>query len=145
MHDVVNLANGQLTEFSREKILALQGELSKLPQLTEAQRPVKHIFAPGLYLREIFMPAGSCVVGKIHKADHAVFFLGDATVYSNEGTHRITGCETFISKAGVKRALYMHADTWFTTVHHNPTNETDPDALMKLFVVDEYEQLELPL
>ena len=142
MNEIVNLASGQLTEFSREKILALQGELGKMPQLTEAERPVKHIFAPGLYLREIFMPAGSCVVGKIHKKDHAVFFLGDATIYSNEGTHRITGCETFISKAGVKRALYMHADTWFTTVHPNPTNETDPEKLMALFVVDEYEQLE---
>lgn len=144
MHDVVNLANGQLIEFSREKILALQGELSKLPQLTEAERPVKHIFAPGLYLREIFFPAGSCVVGKIHKHAHVSFMLGDMTVYSVEGVKRLTGCHTLVSPPGVKRAAFMHADTWFTNVHPNPTDERDPEKLEAMFVVDDYDQLELP-
>ena len=139
--EIAELVSGTLTEFSREKILALESELSKLPQLPPEAHPVRHIFAHGLYLREIFIPAGVVCTGKIHLYDHVVFVLGDVSFYSNEGLQRVTGCETFVSKAGIKRAVYTHADTWITTVHANPTNERDPDKVVDLFVVNDYRQL----
>lgn len=140
--EIAELAAGHLAEFSREKILALETQLAKLPQLPPEARPVRHIFAPGLYLREIFLPAGVCVTGRIHKYDHAVMVLGDISVYSqDEGMVRITGCETFVSSAGVKRAVVTHANTWFTTIHANPTNERDLDKLEALFTVGDYAQL----
>lgn len=134
--------SGKLTEFSREKILALEAELSKLPQLPEEDRPVRHIFAPGVYLRELFLPPGACATGRIHRFDHACMVLGDLTVYSqDEGLKRVTGCETFVSTAGVKRAVFVHAPTWFTTVHANPTDERDPEKLATMFTVDDWTQL----
>src|SRR6187551_184114 len=31
---------------------------------------VQHHFAPHVYMREIFMPAGTFVIGKMHKTEH---------------------------------------------------------------------------
>lgn len=139
--EIDRLVSGQLTEFSREKILALEAELSKLPQLPPEARPVRHIFAPGVYLREIFLPPGACVTGRIHRFDHACMVLGDLTIYSQEGLKRITGCETVVSTAGVKRAVFVHAPTWFTTIHPNPTDERDPEKLAAMFTVEDWAQL----
>lgn len=134
--------SGRLTDFSREKVMALEVELSKLPQLPPEARPVRHIFAPGVYLREIFLPPGACVTGRIHRFDHACMVLGDLTVYSqDEGLKRVTGCETFVSTAGVKRAVFVHAPTWFTTIHPNPTDERDPEKLAAMFTVEDWAQL----
>ena len=70
--------------------------------------------------------------------------IGDATIYSKDGgSRRITGCETFVSTAGVERALFAHADTWFTTVHANPTDEHDLDKLREMFVDESYDLLPL--
>jgi hypothetical protein len=139
---LAELVDGQLTEFSREKIRALEDEIIKLPQLPPVARPVRHIFAPGVYLREIFLPPGACATGRIHKYDHACMVLGDLTVYSQDGgVKRITGCETFVSSAGVKRAVFVHAPTWFTTIHPNPTDERDLDKLAEMFTVEDWAQL----
>ena len=140
--EIAELAAGTLTEFSREKIRALEDALSKLPQLPPEARPVRHIFAPGVYLREIFLPPGACVTGRIHKYDHACMVLGDLTVYSQDGgVRRVTGCETFVSTAGVKRAVFVHAPTWFTTIHPNPTDERDIAKLEAMFTVEDWAQL----
>jgi hypothetical protein len=32
--------------------------------------PLVHRFTPGMYIREIFMPAGSLITSKIHKTEH---------------------------------------------------------------------------
>ena len=37
--------------------------------------PLTHSFSSGIYVREIFIPAGMFVVGKIHKHDHPNFLL----------------------------------------------------------------------
>lgn len=139
---LAELVDGTLTEFSREKVRALEAELSVLPQLPPTARPTRHIFAPGVYLREIFLPPGVCATGRVHKYDHACMVLGDLTVYSvGEGIRRITGCETFVSSAGVKRAVFVHAPTWFTTIHPNPTNERDLAKLEAMFTVEDWAQL----
>lgn len=138
---IAELVNGQLVEFSREKMQTLKGELAKMPQLPPEARPVRHFFAPGLYCRELFLPAGAAAVGSIHRHSHIAMVLGDITIYSLEGLRRITGCETFVSPAGVERAVFVHADTWVTNIHPNPTDEQDIDKLEQMFVTDDYAKL----
>jgi hypothetical protein len=140
--EIVELFSGRVTTFSRRKMRTLEAKLSKLPQLPPEARPVRHIFAPGVYLREIFLMPGACATGAIHRFDHACMSLGDISVYSQDGgLKRITGCETFVSTAGVKRAVFVHAPTWFTTIHANPTNERDPEKLAAMFTVEDWAQL----
>jgi len=140
--EIAELVSGTLTEFSREKILALEDAMRAFPELPAEARPVRHLFAPGLYLREVFIPEGVLMTGRIHKHEHICMVLGDITIYSAEGLQRITGCETFVSPAGVKRAVVTHAPTWVTNVHPNPTDERDIARLEAMFTVESYAQLE---
>ena len=100
---------------SRAKVEALQVELSKLPQL---ELPTEHIFHGGMYCRQLFQPAGSLVVGKVHKKEH--FFMvvqGTVAVTGDGETLLFTAPYLLTSKPGTKRALYAETDTIYMTIH----------------------------
>ncbi len=101
------------------RVFALQHEMDKLIHPSKrTPLPLRHFFANGVYVREISMPAGAVVVGHIHKHEHvAIMIQGDMSVYDETGLQRIEAPHTFISRAGVKRALYIHEDVIFTTIH----------------------------
>ena len=100
----------------KDKVAFLAKELSTIPQV---ECPLKHYFAPHVYVREIFMPAGSIVIGKIHKTEHFnIIQKGKVTLVKEDGTHETMEAPlTFISKAGVQKALYIHEDTVWSTIH----------------------------
>lgn len=89
------------------------------------QFETRHFFAPGLYAREVFLPAGSCAIGKVHLKDHLCVVLGDLSIYSPAGVKRVDGYDTFNTAAGEQRTVYAHTDSWFTTFHANPGEERD--------------------
>ena len=67
----------------RDKLYALQGALTNLP---EVDCPLQHMFAPGVYIRTIFIPKGTCIVGKIHKHRHAnILSSGSVLVLTESG------------------------------------------------------------
>ncbi len=104
----------------------LEAEVSKLPQ---AACPVWHHFAPGLYARQMFIPAGTVLTGAVHKTEHLCIVSGDIDVTTDDGVRRITAQQLVIKSApGAKRAGFTHADTFWTTVH--ATDETDLDMLV---------------
>ncbi|WP_208456700.1 hypothetical protein [Burkholderia vietnamiensis] len=104
----------------------LEAEVSKLPQ---AACPVWHHFAPGLYARQMFIPAGTVLTGAVHKTEHLCIVSGDIDVTTDDGVRRITAQQLVIKSApGAKRAGFTHADTFWTTVH--ATDETDLDKLV---------------
>ena len=100
----------------KEKIAYLVQEMASFPQV---ECPLKHYFPPHAYVREIFMPAGSIVIGKIHKTEHInIIQKGKVTLVKEDGTREtLEGPLTFVSKAGVQKALYIHEDTVWSTVH----------------------------
>jgi len=87
--------------------------------------PVVHRFTPGLYVREIFMPAGSVIVSKIHKTEHPyVVSKGLLYVYiEGSGWEKIQAPHTGITKPGTRRLLVIQEDTIWSTFH--PTELTD--------------------
>lgn len=102
--------------------------MSKHPQL---HCPLVHRFTPGLYIREIFMPAGALVTSVLHKTCHPfVVSKGDVSVYE-EGREvgRYKAPYTGITQVGTRRLLYMHEDTVWTTFH--VTDKTDPDEIVQ--------------
>jgi hypothetical protein len=115
----------------REKVEIVVQELKKLPQV---ECPLKHNFAPGVYLREIFMPAGSIVIGRIHRTEHFnVIVSGLCSIVHDDGSHEyLRGPMTFVSKAGVQKILYIHEDTIWQTIH--PTDETDLERLDEMLI-----------
>jgi len=107
--------------------------------------PLKHSFSDGIYVREISIPAGMIIVGKIHKHDHPNFLLKGSVVVITEkdGIEELTGPCSMISKPGTKRALYAKTDLVWTTVHLNPTNTQDLVELEKEIIADSFEDYEL--
>ncbi|WP_367874012.1 hypothetical protein [Luteolibacter sp. Populi] len=96
------------------------------------EMPVTHRFAEGLYIRTIFIPAGTVLTSREHLHQHPfVISQGDISVTSEkEGAVRYTAPHVGITEPGTRRVLAAHADTTWTTVHLNPTNETDPDKIV---------------
>jgi hypothetical protein len=114
-----------------EKTAIVVRELAKLKQV---ECPVKHMFAPGVYLREIFMPAGSIVIGKIHKTEHFnIIESGRCLIRHDDGeVETLQAPLTFVSKAGVQKILYIEEDTVWKTVHVTP--ETDLVKLEEILI-----------
>jgi len=102
-------------QIDRLECLILAGE--------QVETPMKHYFSPGLYAREMFIPAGTVLTGAVHKLEHLALFVGDITVWTEGGMARLTGHHTFVSKPGAKRVGFAHADTWCTGFF--PTDKTD--------------------
>tara|TARA_R100001530_G_C4315947_1_gene154389 strand:- start:1197 stop:1688 length:492 start_codon:yes stop_codon:yes gene_type:complete len=101
--------------------------------------PLKHTFSDGIYVREIFIPAGMFIVGKIHKHDHPNFLLsGEVTVVTEDGIEDLKGPLSIMSKAGTKRALYAITDLVWITVHANPTNTEDLKELEEEIIAPTY-------
>ena len=69
----------------RDKIAVLVRGMGHMPQV---ECPLKHYFAPGVYLREIFMPAGSVVIGKIHKTEHFNIIQKGCSRWTPQHHHR---------------------------------------------------------
>jgi hypothetical protein len=105
----------------------LEAEMFKHPQV---HCPLVHRFTPGLYIREIFVPAGSLITGAKHLTCHPfVISKGDVSVYV-EGVEvaRYKAPYTGITKPGTRRLLLAHEDTVWTTFH--VTEKTDPDEIV---------------
>lgn len=102
---------------------ALAEEMRRLPQ---REMPLTHHFAPGIYTREIFMPADTFVIGHVHKTEHLnVVLTGRATVHMEGETRELVAPCIFKSAAGVQKMLYIHEDMRWATVHVNADDETD--------------------
>lgn len=112
------------------KIEQAEKALLEFPQL---DCPLTHKFAPGVYLREIFMPAGTIVIGHEHKTAHFnVVLAGRARVMMDGVVEEIVAPCTFVSQPGVRKVLYILEDMRWATVH--PTKETRIDKLERKLV-----------
>lgn len=127
----------------REAILGLQDAMLALNQPDNglSDCPVTHHFAPGLYARQMLIPAGKRIVGKIHRHAHInTISQGRVTVFTEFGMKELQAPITFVSEPGTKRAVVAHEDTIWTTYH--PTDETDLEKIEAHVIVPSYEALE---
>jgi hypothetical protein len=104
--------------------------------------PLKHTFANGMYIREIFCPKGSMILSYVHKHSNPAFLLeGEITIIGPDGNKRVKAPYSFISPSGSQRIVFHHEDTRFATVHLNITNERDIDKIEKEIYVPHYSEL----
>ncbi len=109
--------------------------------MAEPDMPLTHHFAPGVYGREIFIPADCVVVGKIHKHAHLNMLMqGHVTVKTEAGIEDFHAPMVMVSKAGTKRALYTHTDTIWVTVHL--TESQDLDVIEDEVIAKTYEEFD---
>lgn len=124
-------------ESLRDMLGELECTMKNAPQI---DIPLKHYFSPGVYGREVFMPKGLLVIGKIHKNQTMnVISAGEVSVLSVDGLMRIKAPFTFVSSPGAKRLLYIHEDCTWSTFHG--TEETDIEKIEDEFIAKTYDDV----
>ena len=133
------------TRSSREKVLRLEEALLARP---EAHLPhdVHHHFAPGIYMRELRIPKGAVLTGKIHRDAHLnLLTKGDISVLTEHGVRRLIAPCIIESSPGIKRAGFAHEDCIWITVHANPDDERDLNRLEARYIVPSFDAIEAPV
>ena len=103
----------------------LEKEILRHPQV---DCPLVHRFTDGMYIREIFMPAGTVVTTLTHKTNHPfVLTKGKLSVWNNGEVEHLEAPHVGITQPGARRLIIIHEDATWITFH--VTDLTDPDEI----------------
>jgi hypothetical protein len=122
-----------LTDLStRDKVNIIESELKKFDQL---ELEVKHYFSLDVYVRELYIPKDTILVGKIHKYTNLnIMTKGELSVLVGDEVQRVKAPFKVISPPGTKRIAYAHEDTiWMTILG---TSETDVAKIENHFTAE---------
>jgi hypothetical protein len=126
----------------RAAILDFEEVLKQQPQLEI--KPI-HRFCSGVYIREIYIPKGCVLTGKIHRTEHFCELVsGRIAFVTTDGAHveALVAPALFTAAAGTKKAIYAVENSVFRNIL--ATNETDPEKIEALFIAPTFEALEAP-
>jgi hypothetical protein len=142
MSDLEHLSELPLEEV--RKFLANVEDLMKNEIAADSSKNLeiepKHHFSKGVYAREISIPKGSLIVGKIHKFENFnILSQGELSIISIDGCVRVKAPYTVVSSPGVKRLAFAHEDSVWTTVHG--TEEKDVEKIEEIFIAKKYEDV----
>ena len=140
---VTAVKNKDINLDRRDAILDYENQLSNVDGAIfgdSAYCPLKHTFSDGIYVREIMIPAGTVLTGKIHKHEHPNFLMkGSVEVFTEADGYQILEAPlSMISKPGTKRVVKALTDVIWITVHLNQTNTQDLDLLEKDIIAKDY-------
>lgn len=151
MSDIVEATDASVEEFFRTLeptasrldaaeawIIAHGGHTIGVGSSKDPEFRTNHTFTPGMYIRELFLPAGSVNVSKIHRTEHPfVILTGLVSVYSeNDGVQHLRGPYFGITRVGSRRLVVAHEPTVWLTFH--ATELTDVDAIEQM-IIKKYE------
>jgi len=142
---------------ARQKVINLEVAMKKGIASGELEDSLedcvwKHYFAPivdefgcGTYAREMTIPKGTVVVGKIHKHAHInIISKGQVSVVTEHGKKYYTAPCTFVSEVGLKRAVYAEEETIWTTIHLTKNLSEDKlDKIEEEVIAESYEDIGL--
>ncbi len=108
-------------------ITADQAEAEMLNQ-PQVECPVVHHFGPGIYMREVSIPAGTMAVGHAQRLEHLNILLkGRVAIVGDDGKVReLAAPLTFTGKPGRKVGFVLEDMVWLNVY---ATNERDIDKL----------------
>lgn len=102
-----------------------------------------HRFTPGLYTREMTVPAGVMVTGMIHKTEHISIMLSGKMLIPdpvNGGSMEIQAPIVEVAQPGIKRVGIAIEEVVWITVH--PTELTDVDEILEQIVTNDFSEVE---
>jgi len=115
---------------TRDKVFEIEALMKDMPQL---ELKVVHYFSKGVYARELHIPAGTVLVGEIHKFRNLnILSCGRIQVSTEDGIIEVEAPFTVVSPAGTKRIARALTDCVWTTIHG--TDETDLNSIEKTFI-----------
>lgn len=108
----------------------IEAKLLKLPQV---DCPVLHHFGPGVYIREVRMPAGSLILGHRHKNAHTNILVSGRLKFLNEGGEVIElAAPAVITSNPGRKLAYILEDTVWQNVY--ATEERDVEKLEEMLL-----------
>lgn len=122
-----------LTSLLARPVLDLRRVERVLMEQDQQPCPVVHRFGPGIYIREVTLPAGCLVVGAKQLRHHLNIMLKGRVTVRKEGggVETLDGPQWFVGKPGQKVG-YVHEDVVWQNVY--ATDETDIEKLEAMFV-----------
>ena len=137
---LISTGNREIMGTRDEVIDVVENIIANQPQV---ECPVTHRFTPSMYIREVFVPAGTILTSEIHKKEHPhVLSLGKITMWDGEGG-QITVSAPYcgITKENARRVVFVHEDCIFTTFHVTEA-KTVEEAEKDIFVDYENELID---
>lgn len=130
LHNKSGYENFWMCTGQQKKVNELEEEMLKLPQVS---CNVTHKFGPGIYIREVFLPAGTYAIGHHQNFKHLnVFVKGRITIIGEDGISKeIKAPMTFTGNPG-RKIGFIHEDSVWLNVY--PTTETDIEKLEAHFI-----------
>lgn len=128
----MNAVNEIIKRFTDMSVAVDTLEVEMLKQEQE-QCPVYHHFSPGLYIREVNLPAGIVAIGHRQRKKHLNIFLkGKVSIINDDGSvSDIEAPMLFTGKPG-RKCGYIHEDTVWLNIY--PTDERDIETLEATFL-----------
>jgi len=100
--------------------------------LHQVECPVEHIFGPGIYIRQISMPAGATVLGHAHTGDNLMMVLSGRLVLVEGGLTREVSAPYIFTAGPGRKLVYIIEDCVVQNIL--ATEETDIEKLEAMFV-----------
>lgn len=118
---------------TQDSIYKLQDIIKGMPQVTGETR---HHFSDNMYARELFIPAGTVVVGALHKSKHLYMVVtGKCKASSQYETVEIEAPYIGETIPGTKRVIYAETDCVWITFH--PTELTNIEEIEAALIQSE--------
>ena len=139
------LLDVDVTKMSKKEIQDYISDLEQVASLSNPKTmpievPIKHYFSKDVYAREMSVPKGAIIIGKIHKYQNMNFLLkGEVSIISIDGLMRVKAPFSFVASPGAKRVFYAHEDSVWTVVHG--TDEKDVDKIEEKFIAKTYDEV----
>jgi hypothetical protein len=114
-----------------EKLAYLTHRFNGLVEVPVQERcPVKHIFEAGVYIREMFIPAGLLFIGRPHRHGHRCELVSGSVVHIAENGEVVREAPFEVTtQPGYQMVLRALTDVVGRTYHPNPTESRDEAAL----------------
>lgn len=110
-----------------EKVAYLAHQFLKLPQ---TPCPLTHILQPGVYIREMFLPAGTLFLGRAHRYGHECRLVSGSVIHiTAEGKQMISAPFTMHTVPGYHMVLYAMTDAVGRTIHPNSADSHDTQLM----------------
>lgn len=115
-----------------EAVERLEGAMLNLPQV---ECPVVHHFGPGVYIREVTLPAGIFALGHEQRFEHLNIMIRGAVAIADEsgGMRVLKAPLIYIGQPGRKAGFVLEETVWHN-VYPNFDDERDIDKLEAKFL-----------
>jgi len=124
------IAKNELAALREQKVQVLEAGFLQQEQV---DCPVVHRFGPGIYIREVTIPAGTFSIGHYQKTTHLnVMLKGRVLMCNEDGTQtELVAPQTFVCGPGRKIGHILEDMTWQNIY---ATDETNVEVLETMFL-----------